>query len=100
MRKIIVVLLALGTAACGTFQLGVAYPPEWKSRDTAQLDMLVCKEEARNAANTSERQAGNFLLGATLVGSAIAYEMEKQKQREVWKSCMEQRSYRIELATD
>lgn len=102
----IAIILACG--GCGTFQLSSgAIPQVTKSSEQIQLDNLTCKDQAKLAANTAERQAGAFLLGFTIIGVPVAYELEKSKQREVYKSCMESRGYRVlppagttELATD
>ncbi|HOY78804.1 MAG: SHOCT domain-containing protein [Zoogloea sp.] len=90
---IIGVLLLSG---CGTFSLaGKITPPTGKGQDQQQLDLLACKDQARLAANTAERQAGAFLLGLTIVGAPVAYELEKSKQREVFAACMSQRGYEV-----
>src|SRR5262249_46469082 len=56
---------------------------------------LTCKDQVKLEANTAGRQAGAFALGLTIVGAPIAFELEKAKQREVYKSCMEARGYRV-----
>ncbi len=90
------VAIASLCAACGTFQLSSgAIPLSPKSQDQMQLDNLACKDRARLEASTTERQTGAFLLGMTIVGLPVAYEIEKSKQREVYKSCMEARGYRV-----
>ncbi len=65
--------------ACGTFQLGKVQPQYGKSRDQQQNDMLYCKDQAKMAANSADRQVGNFLLGMTIIGTPLAYELEKTK---------------------
>lgn len=60
-----------------------------------QLDNLTCKDKAQIEANTASRQAGAFALGLTIVGTPIAFELEKSKQREVYKDCMEKLGYRV-----
>ena len=81
---------------CGTFQLSSgAVPLSYKTQDQMQIDNLSCKDQAKLEANTAERQAGAFALGLTIVGVPLAYELEKSKQREVYKSCMEKRGYRV-----
>ncbi len=95
-RLVPIVLVTLTCLGCGTFQLSSgAIPLVAKSQEQMQLDNLTCKDQAKLAANTGERQAGAFLLGATLIGAPIAFELEKSKQREVYKSCMETRGYRV-----
>lgn len=86
--------------ACGTYNLGNVYPQAGKSKDQQQLDTLTCKDQARIAANTGERQAGSFLLGMTIIGTPVAWELEKAKSREVFTACMEQRGYRVTAAKD
>ena len=91
-----VIVITLLFAGCGTFQLSSgAVPLSPKSQDQMQLDNLSCKDQAKIEANTAERQAGAFLLGFTIVGAPLAFELEKSKQREVYKSCMEARGYRV-----
>jgi len=46
------------------------------------------------------RQAGAFVLGLTIVGAPVAFELERAKQREVYKSCMEARGYRVVPPSD
>lgn len=88
-------------AACGTFQLASGVTPlSAKTPEQQQLDMLSCKDHAKLEANTAGRQAGNFVLGMTLVGAPLAYELEKKKQREVFKACMERRGYAVAPPAD
>ncbi|MBX3591575.1 MAG: SHOCT domain-containing protein [Burkholderiaceae bacterium] len=83
-------------AACGTFQLAShVYPLTNQTQEQMQLDNLSCKDKARLEANTAERQAGAFALGLTIVGAPLAFELEKAKQREVYKACMEAKGYRV-----
>lgn len=83
--KILPLLLA---TACTQFSLGFVQPQPGKSTAQMQFDMAVCKNEAFNAAGTPDKQAGAFLLGLTLVGAPVAYEMDKATQRSVFRSCM------------
>ncbi len=83
-------------AGCGTFQLASgSIPPPGKTKEQQQLDTLSCKDRAKLEANTADRQVGAFALGLTIVGAPLAYELEKSKQREVFKTCMEERGYRV-----
>ena len=92
------VLLLVG---CGTFQLASGvYPLIAKTPEQQQLDNLNCKDQAKLEANSTERQTGAFLLGMTIIGAPLAFEMEKSKQREVYKSCMEGKGYRIVAPND
>lgn len=64
-------------AGCGTFQLASSVIPSTpKTQDQQQLDNLGCKDQAKLEANTTGRQTGAFLLGMTIVGAPVAFEME------------------------
>jgi hypothetical protein len=94
----VVALLAASVlcVACGTFPLsGGIYPPPGKSSDQQQIDVLACQDQAHLAINSAGRQVGDFLLGATLIGAPIAYELDKSKGREVYAQCMTARGYRV-----
>lgn len=95
------IAISLLLAGCGTFQLASGvFPPSGKTQEQQQLDNLMCKDQAKNEANTAARQAGAFALGFTIVGAPLAYELEKSKQREVYKDCLEARGYRVTPAND
>ena len=95
-KLLIVVTAVIGLAGCGTFQLSSgAIPNSPKTQEQMQLDNLTCKDQAKLEANTAARQAGAFALGFTIVGAPLAFELEKAKQREVYKECMEKRGYRV-----
>ena len=93
--KFAVVTIAASLAGCGTFQLASNIQSTGKTAEQQQLDTLSCKDQAKLAANTAERQVGAFLLGMTVVGTPLAFEIEKAKQREVFASCMTARGYII-----
>ena len=87
---------AVVLTGCGTFQLSSGtIPNSPKTQEQQQLDNLSCKDQAKLEANTAGRQTGAFLLGMTIVGAPVAFEIEKAKQREVYKSCMEAKGYRV-----
>lgn len=95
-RKLLITAACVLLASCGTFQLTsgvIANSP--KTDEQIQLDMLTCKDHARLEASTADRQVGAFLLGFTLVGAPMAFEIEKATQRRVFKSCMEARGYQV-----
>lgn len=95
-RSVVTVSCFTLLSGCGTFQLASDVRPlSSKTQEQQQLDNLACKDQARLAANTAERQTGAFLLGMTIVGAPVAFELEKAKQREVFKSCMEAKGYRV-----
>ena len=95
-RLLPVLVLPLVVAACGTFPLsGNTYGPPGKTQDQHQMDILVCKDQAKLAANTTGRQTGAFLLGMTIIGAPVAFELEKAKQREVFAECMTARGYTV-----
>jgi Short C-terminal domain len=96
-RRLSILILPLLCAACGTFPLsGNTYGPPGKTQDQHQMDILVCKDQAKLAANTTARQTGAFLLGLTIIGTPVAFELEKAKQREVFAQCMTARGYRVD----
>jgi hypothetical protein len=80
-------------ASCGTFTLGNVRPQAGKTAEQQQLDTLTCKDQANLAVNSAGRQTGDFLLGMTIVGAPVAYEMDKAKQRQVFADCMQARGY-------
>jgi hypothetical protein len=93
LRTTLLLLLACSIAGCGTFTLGNVRPQTGKSPEQQQLDTLTCKDQANLAANSAGRQTGDFLLGLTIVGAPVAYEMDKAKQRQVFADCMKARGY-------
>ena len=94
-RLLPILVLPLVVAACGTFPLGTTYAPADTTRQQHQLDVLICQDQAKLAANTTARQTGAFLLGMTIVGAPVAYELDKAKQREVFAQCMTARGYTV-----
>jgi len=76
------------------------HPQAGKTADQEKLDVLVCKDQAHNAAASAGQQTKEFLLGLTLIGTPVAFESDKAKQREVFKSCMEAKGYVVEPAPE
>ena len=100
-RLIVLVAISAVVSSCGTFPLASGvYPLAAKTTEQQQLDNLNCKDQAKLEANSTERQTGAFLLGLTIIGAPLAFEMEKAKQREVYKTCMEAKGYRVAPPTD
>jgi hypothetical protein len=99
MRKTILsaLLLVCGISGCGTFTLGNVRPQAGRTAEQQQLDTLTCKDQASLAVNSAGRQTGDFLLGMTIVGVPVAYEMDKAKQRQVFADCMKARGYVVTL---
>ena len=97
---LLLVLLCVSLTACGTFQLGYVQPQPGKTADQQQLDTLSCKDQAKLAANSADRQAAYFLMGATWILAPAAFEWEKTTQREVFKECMEKRGYTVTPPSD
>lgn len=94
-KKFVALLLPLVLVGCGSFPLGHVHAPTGNAKSQTDLDTLFCKDQAYQAANTAERQVGAFLAGLTIIGTPIAIEADKAKQREVFKGCMEGKGYRI-----
>lgn len=80
---------------CGTFNLGYVQSQAGKTADQQQLDTLTCKDTAKLVSESGDRQVAQFLLGFTIVGYPIAYELDKSKKREVFKECMQGKGYSI-----
>lgn len=96
MKSISILFVTLLLAGCGSFPLGTVYPLKGQTVQQRDADMLVCKDNAKNEANTDARVAGSFLAGLTIIGAPIAIEAEKSKQREVFALCLSQRGYRVD----
>lgn len=92
---LLLVLLCVSLTGCGTFQLGYVQPQPGKTADQQQLDTLTCKDQAKLAANSAERQTAYFLMGATWILAPAAFEWEKSTQRDVFKDCMGKRGYTV-----
>jgi len=93
---LLILMIPMFFSGCGTFKLsGGIYPPAGKNSDQQQTDYLTCKDQALMEANTAGRQTGSFLLGMTIIGVPLAYELEKAKQREVFAECMRARGYTV-----
>jgi hypothetical protein len=91
-----VIFSVLFMSGCGTFDLGTVYPVSGQSVAQRDSDMAVCKVKAYEAANSKERQAGNFVAGLTIIGAPIAIEEEKKLQRRIFKECLEEKGYAVE----
>ena len=70
--------------------------------ETIKLGSAIMQIPGRTPTNTAMTAAtldlisgGRFLLGLTIVGAPVAFEMEKSKQREVFTNCMQERGYAI-----
>jgi hypothetical protein len=95
MSRTVVLAICLLCAACGNFQLGTVQSPPGRTADQRQLDILSCKDQAQLAIGTAGHQVGDFLLGMTIIGTPIAYESDKQTERDVFASCMRERGYNV-----
>ena len=97
MKRLSAILLpCLLLAGCGSFPLGTSYPQQGQTQAQTDMNILVCKERAKNEANTDARVAGSFVAGLTIVGAPIAIAEERRKQREVFAECMTAKGYRVE----
>jgi len=95
-----VIFATVFMSGCGTFDLGTVYPVSGQSVAQRDSDMAVCKVKAYEAANSKERQAGNFVAGLTIIGAPIAIEEEKKLQRRIFKECLEEKGYAVEPPND
>lgn len=83
---------------CGSFVLGHVSRPIHMTAEQQQVDSLICKDRAKNEANTDARVAGSFLAGLTIVGAPVAIAAEREKQREVFTKCMTDKGYLVHPA--
>jgi hypothetical protein len=91
-----VIFSVLLMSGCGTFDLGMVYPVSGQSAAQRDGDMAICKVKAYEAANSKERQAGNFIAGLTIIGTPVAIEEDKKLQRRIFKECLEEKGYVVE----
>lgn len=96
----IALLFLLTLTGCGTFNLGYVKPQAGKTPDQQMLDTLNCKDQARLATDEASNQVANFLLGMTIIGTPLAFETDKAKQRSVFKDCMNGKGYETIAADD
>jgi hypothetical protein len=97
------ICLPLLCVGCGEFQLASSIVPNiMKTSEQQQLDVLVCKDQARTESQTAADQARGVALGLGLsfLGAAIDYEQQKSDQRRIFKVCMERRGYTVVPAID
>jgi len=94
MKKLIL-LSVVALAGCGSFPLGTSYPQQGQTQAQTDQNILVCKDRAKDEANTDARVAGSFVAGLTIIGAPIAIAEERRKQREVFAQCMTERGYKV-----
>lgn len=99
--RLVQIRKALGTAvlvaslgAC-EFSLGTVQPYPGATKSQMSLDIAVCKDFAFKQAGTPDRQAGAFLMGLTIVGAPVAFEIDKATQREAFAACMASAGYGV-----
>lgn len=92
--------LLFSLTGCGTFNLGYVKPQAGKTSDQQMLDTLTCKDQARLSTETAGKQVGDFLLGMTIIGAPMAYELDKKNKREFFKNCMNAKGYEVIPADD
>jgi hypothetical protein len=95
MKRSLIIFVIILLAGCGSFPLGMVYSMRGQSDQQRETDMLVCKDKAKNEANSSARVVGSFVAGLTIIGAPIAIEEEKRKTREVFAECMDGRGYKV-----
>lgn len=91
--------VALLLSGC-TYHLGYVQPQAGKSVDDQQLATLVCKDKALLVTSETGYQAGQFLMGLTIIGTPIAKAMERQTQRDSFTECMTAKGYAVAPAND
>lgn len=99
MKVMISLLICSSTlllCSCGTFQLASnVYAPAGKTGEEQQSDTLFCKDQANLAVNSGAHQTGDFLLGFTIIGAPVAYQMDKNQEREAFAQCMMAKGYSV-----
>ena len=95
MKRSLIIFAIILLTGCGSFPLGMVYSMRGQSDQQRETDMLVCKDRAKNEANSAARVAGSFVAGLTIIGAPIAIEEEKRKTREVFAECMDGRGYKV-----
>lgn len=87
--------VVLSVSACSNFSLGMVHPYPGATKSQMSYDVGVCRDAAYREAGTSDKQAAAFLMGLTIVGAPVAYEMDKATQRAVFRDCMWSRGYAV-----
>lgn len=93
--RVVVLCACLAVTACGGFPLGTVQPQLGKSASDMQLDVAICKDLAFKQAGAPDKQVAAFLMGLTIVGAPVAFEIDKATQRSVFRDCMEGLGYRV-----
>lgn len=96
-RLILIAASPVFIAGCGTFTLATNITRPGVSSEQLQLDTLTCKDKANLAQNSAANQAGDFLLGLTIVGTPFAYEKDKAVARNVFANCMTSLGYSMTM---
>ncbi|HEY1898628.1 MAG TPA: hypothetical protein VGG49_02435 [Steroidobacteraceae bacterium] len=89
-----IIVVAILTSGCA-FTLGRVQPQGGKTADQQQLDTLVCKDQARVADSGPGVAATGFLLGLTIVGTPLAFSMDRNIQRQEFQKCMAIKGYAV-----
>ena len=101
MKRAAVIGGCLLLAGCGTFHLdNGAVIPVGRTRDQFATDQIICKDKAMTESQTASDQVRGFLLGLTIVGAAVYFDLQKQAQRRVFTECMTGRGYTVIPASD
>lgn len=93
MRALSILLPLVLLAGCTTFTLGYVQPQDGKSADEQAMSTIICKDRAYAEAHTLARDASNFALQVTLIGTPIAAAQDRARQRESFIACMKERGY-------
>lgn len=93
---ILVLAISCVLSACGTYNLANSVQaPLDKSGSQKETDTLACTHQADMAVNSAGRQVGDFILGATIIGAPVAYQMDKKSARNAFANCMNARGYNL-----
>jgi hypothetical protein len=97
MRALLVCTTLVG---CGSYHLATDISGPTGANRT--VDVLACKEEARDYSERQAAQVRGFLTGLLLPGVGIAVDISAQKQesRMVFQKCLTERGYTMRMGVD
>ena len=99
MRTLLLTIVTLVLAGCGTVPLGTAYAQQGQSVRERDQDILYCKDWAKTQTDTTERTVGSFLAGLTIIGAPFAIASANDRMRELYAQCMSERGYHVDPPT-
>lgn len=99
MRSTLTLIACVALAGCGSYPLGTAYPTNGQTQTEMDTALIVCKNQAEAASNTTERNVKGALLRATLIGAPVAVQTERYVARQEFAKCMTARGFTVVTPT-